>query len=296
MTERARRVLPLLDRYYDRFDVAEHIPRDPLQFPHAYNDPADIEVAGFVAASMAFGRVTAFAPVVERLLGVLGPSPAATLQSLHGGITEVREVADDAVREAAGRKYRWLECMDIEALLRAVASVLAEHGTLEEAFAVWDDGGPDTWVALGGFLDDLRERAREAHPDPEGRSRALAFLFPSTKRTAACKRQHLFLRWMARPDDRGADLGIWTSLDPARLVMPCDTHTARIGHALGLCSSPKPGRRTADQLTAAMREMHAADPVRYDFALCHLGISGGCRAQPLPVCDTCTLQPGCRWA
>jgi uncharacterized protein (TIGR02757 family) len=296
LTLRPIRVRPLLDRYHDLFDVERHIRRDPLQFPRQYTDPADIEVAGFIAASLAFGRVASFKPVVSRLLGVLGPSPAATLSALHTGPVEVREGADDAVREAAARKYRWLEPADIESLLRALASVLSVHGSLEAAFAAGDDPDhPDTWPALEAFLSDLRTRAIAVHPDPEGRSRALAFLFPSTK-TAACKRQHLFLRWMVRTDDRGADLAIWDAVDPSRLVMPCDTHTARIGHALGLCVAAKPSRRTADQLTNAMRLMNAEDPVRYDFALCHLGISGGCKARFVPtICGACGLKEACRW-
>ncbi len=296
MTLRAIRVQPLLDRYLRRFDVQSHIPRDPLQFPRLYTAPPDIEVAGFVAASLAFGRVQAFRPVVARLLTLLGPSPAETLKSLHAGTVEQRERADDVVREAAAKRYRWLEEADIEALLRAIGSVLDEHGSLEEAFAAGDDGGDNTWAALGNFLDDLRARATAVHPDPEARGRAIAFLFPSTSGTAACKRQHLFLRWMVRRDDRGADLGIWSGIDPARLIMPCDTHTARIGHALGLCSDAKPGRRSADELTAAMRLMSADDPVRYDFAICHLGISGGCSARFVPtICDGCDLKRACRW-
>jgi len=287
-------VKPPLDRYYAAFDAAAHVPRDPLQFPHRYPHPPDAEVAAFVAATLAFGRVTAFAAVLDALLGELGPSPSVTLRSLYAGTVESREAADDAVRQAASRRYRWIGPDDLQALLRAVGAVSAEHGSLEEAFAAGDPGGPDTWDGLGAFLADLKARAASMHPDPEGRSRALAFLFPSTRGGAACKRQHLFLRWMVR--DEAPDLGLWSTVDPARLVMPCDTHTARIGHALGLCGRPEPGRRTADQLTASMRAMHPADPVRYDFSLCHLGISGGCRARRVPeVCDPCELRRACRW-
>jgi len=285
---------PLLDRHVAAFDAAAHVPRDPLQFPHRYVDSADVEVVGFLAATLAFGRVAAFSAVVDPLLGALGPRPAVTLRSLEGGTVEAAEAADDAVRAAAARRYRWLGPDDLEALLRAVGALLREHGSLEAAFVAHDPGGPDTWPALGGLLDDLRERARAAHPDPDGRARALAFVFPSTKGAAACKRQHLFLRWMVRGEP--PDLGLWSSVDPARLVMPCDTHTARIGHALGLCARPGPGRRTADELTAALRAMCPEDPVRYDFALCHLGISGGCRGRRIDaVCTPCDLRRACRW-
>ncbi len=278
---------PLLERYYGRFDAAAHIPRDPIQFPHRCARPEDIEAVAFIAASLAFGRVASFGAVLDFLLERLGEHPAEVLREASRGSTPARA----RVHAAAATKYRWLESAELEALLLAVGSVLAE-GSLEDHFLRFEG---NTWSALEGFLGDLRARAAAAHPAPQERSRALAFLFPST-RTAACKRQHLFLRWMVRPDREGADFGLWTRVSPASLVMPCDVHTARIGHALGLCSRPKASRRTANELTVALRRIDAEDPVRFDFALCHLGISGGCRGRRIEaICGGCDLREACRW-
>lgn len=283
----SERLAPLLERYYRRFDAVAHVPRDPVQFPHRYAERDDVEAVGLLAASLAFGRVASFGAVLDFMLAALGEAPARVLREAAAGRPEARSM----VRAAAGTKYRWLDSAELEALLLALGSVL-DQGSLQDHFLRFEGS---TWDALGGMLDDLRARAAAEHPAPEARARALAFLFPRTK-TAACKRQHLFLRWMVRSDREGADFGLWTRVSPAALVMPCDVHTARIGHALGLCSRPQASRRTADELTAALRRIDPEDPVRFDFALCHLGISGGCRGRRIEaVCSGCDLREACRW-
>jgi len=275
-------VKALLERYVASFDAPRHVLNDPLQFPHRYRDPVDVEVVAFIAASMAFGRVAAFAPVLEGIFASLGVHPAQTLR--------------DSRAPASTCRYRWLEARDIDALLASVGSVLRSHGSLRALFSAGDDGGPDTWVALGRFLGHLKAEAAAAHDDPGARMRALGFLFPSVTGQAACKRQHLFLRWMVRPTTEGADLGLWTEVAVARLVMPCDVHTARIGHALGLASKPESTRKTATELTVSLREIDPRDPVRFDFAISHLGISGGCRGKRHePVCSGCDLRTACVW-
>jgi uncharacterized protein (TIGR02757 family) len=291
----------LLRRHYDDFDFGAHVPRDPVQFPHRYRDRADIEVIGFVAASLAFGRVAAFEPHLERICQALGPAPARTL-ALAGAATPDPE-ALAAVDTAAALQYRWLKPDDLRALFLAVGRLVAEAGSLEAAFAAGlspavkgHHESDAVWAALGAFLLRLREHALAVHADPVERHRAIAFLFPSSTGSAACKRQHMFLRWMVRPPTEGVDFGIWSVLDPADLVCPCDVHTARIGHALGICTKPEPSRKVADELTRSLGLFDGADPVRFDFALAHLGISGGCRATYLQtVCEPCGLREACQW-
>jgi len=273
----------LLERLSGGFDVSAHLRRDPLQFPHRFDDPADVEVAAFLAATLAFGRVAAFVPVLDHLFGALGQAPAAAL--IEGDTT--------VIADAASRRYRWLEPVDLAALLTAVGATLRARGSLQALFDAGDDGGEDTWAALGAFLGQLKADAMAAHAEPERRSRAVAFLFPSVRGAAACKRQHLFLRWMARRD--GGDLGLW-DLPTRRLVMPCDVHTARIGHALGFTSKPESSRRTANELTVALRRIDPEDPVRFDFAMAHVGISSGCKGRRVdPICSGCGLREACRW-
>ncbi len=300
-TPRIVRLGPLLERHYERFDFKNHVPKDPVRFPHLYRKPRDIEVIGFVAAAMAFGRVSAFEPHLARICEHLGDNPADVL------LAATQEVPDkdalDAVTQATAWKYRWLTPEDLRAMLLGLGKALHRWGSLEESFRAFVPVKPTkkqqevgVWEPLGAWSLALRELALSCHPTPSERHRAMAFLFPSTDGAAACKRQHLFLRWMVRPATEGVDFGIWSVLRPAELVPPCDTHTARIGHALGLCSSADPSRTTADELTRSLRLADKDDPARFDFALAHLGISGGCRAAYMPtVCDTCGLREMCRW-
>ncbi|HMV65800.1 MAG TPA: DUF2400 family protein, partial [Myxococcota bacterium] len=109
------------------------------------------------------------------------------------------------------------------------------------------------------------------------------------------KRWHLLLRWMVRPPTEGVDLGLWTTLHPRDLLIPVDTHVGRIARLLGLTARADASWRTAEEITAALRAFDAEDPVRFDFALAHVGISGGCLGHRHPaVCPTCPLSPVCR--
>jgi uncharacterized protein (TIGR02757 family) len=122
----------------------------------------------------------------------------------------------------------------------------------------------------------------------------MRWLLPRPADGSACKRPLLFLRWVARPDD-GVDLGLWTALDPARLVVPLDTHVHRIGYWIGLTSRRTASWRTALEVTAALRALDPADPTRFDFALAHLGISRDCPGRPEPrACTPCPLRAHCR--
>ena len=289
----------LLERHYRGFDFSAHVPRDPVQFPHRYTERADVEAIAFISASLAFGRVAAFEPHLARICELLGDAPAAILVAAAGGDPEALET----VTEAAAWQYRWLKPEDLRALLLAVGHGLKEWGSLEAGFAAavpgkrtraWKDKG--VWGPLGAFLAALKAHAVANHPNPIERKRALGFLFPSVRAAAACKRQHMFLRWMVRTATEGVDFGLWTAVGVKDLVCPCDVHTARIGHALGLCGRPEPSHKVADELTRSLRLFDNDDPTRFDFALAHLGISGGCRAKYMPtVCETCSLRESCRW-
>ena len=116
------------------------------------------------------------------------------------------------------------------------------------------------------------------------------FTRPSTG--SACKRMNLFLRWMARTD--GVDPGGWSGLPPRQLVVPLDTHTIRMGKCLRLTRRASPGWKMAAEITAALRAHDAADPIRYDFALCHLSMMGGCGYGTRRGNTQCPLNQVCR--
>ena len=118
------------------------------------------------------------------------------------------------------------------------------------------------------------------------------FLFPRPERGSACKRHNLFLRWVVRGPD-GVDLGLWSAVSPRDLVVPLDTHMARLGGALGLTRRKTPDWRMAEEITASLRLACPEDPVKFDYPLTRLGILGVCTRSRRGVCGRCPVAPLC---
>jgi hypothetical protein len=124
--------------------------------------------------------------------------------------------------------------------------------------------------------------------------RGVRYFFPRVSEGSACKRLNLYLRWMVRPED-GIDCGVWTLIRPSALYIPLDTHLARISRYIGLTAYQSPGWTMVEDVTKSLRALDPADPIRYDFALCHLGIAGDCPRKRDPVkCVRCPIQAICR--
>jgi uncharacterized protein (TIGR02757 family) len=117
-------------------------------------------------------------------------------------------------------------------------------------------------------------------------------MFPSPTDRSACKRLNLYLRWMIRSGD-GIDFGLWNQISPAKLIIPLDTHIARISRNIGLARAKSPGWGMAEEITSNLRLFDPKDPVKYDFALCHMGISGKCGGIDDERCNDCSLDHVC---
>ena len=287
--QRARSLRPLLDALSAGLDRASRIAADPVEFPRAYPDPADAEVVGLVAVSLAYGRADVFKPVVGRVLSAMGSSPARFAEAFAAA-------PDRGAFE--GVVYRFNRPADLAALVAAAGHLRRAHGGLGQRFAALfreAGGGPGALrPALARLASELR-RAPPVAPLLRGRGpRGLRHLLPDPAGPGASKRWNLYLRWMIRGPD-GVDLGTWKGVPASALVVPLDTHLHRVGRALGLTARPDASWRTAEDLTASLRRIDPDDPVRYDFALCHLGMSGLCPARRDPArCAACPLQGACR--
>ncbi len=285
---RARLLRPLLDALCAGLDRAARIAADPVEFPRGFADPADAEVAGLVAVSLAYGRADVFKPVVARVLAAMGPSPAR----FAGAFAASPDRA--AFR---GIAYRFNRPADLAALVAAIGEVRSRHGGLGLRLAALyreAGGGPGGLrPALARLAEELR-RAPQVAPLLRGRgARGLRHLLADPAGPGASKRWNLYLRWMVRGPD-GVDLGIWKGVPASALVVPLDTHLHRVARALGLTARRDASWRTAEEITASLRRIDAADPVRFDFALCHLGMSGLCPARRDPArCASCSLLEGC---
>jgi uncharacterized protein (TIGR02757 family) len=151
-------------------------------------------------------------------------------------------------------------------------------------------------VDIGPALDRFSTRALAFDLRPAyGRLPArpgVCYFFPRPSAGRACKRLNLYLRWMVRRD--AVDLGVWTRVRPGQLIVPLDTHVIRLGRCLRLTTYTSPGWRMAADITEALRRLDADDPVRFDFALCHVGMMGACGYGKPQGSSQCPLRGLCQ--
>jgi len=283
---------PTLDRLYADFNYPDSA-ADPIQIVRRFSRPDDREVVAFCAASLAFGRVASVLQSIERLLAIMGDRPAAYARAF------------DPARDGDafdGFVHRWTRERDLVALVWLVRQMLDRSGSIERFFAEGDErrsgdpGEDDVERALDSFSSramalDVRS-AYGRRPRPTKGRPGVAYFFPSPSSGSACKRMNLFLRWMVRRDE--LDLGVWSSVDPARLVVPLDTHVIRVGRCLRLTRYTSPGWQMARDMTASLRLIDPADPVKYDYALCHLGMMNACGFSREQKDSQCPLRGACR--
>lgn len=280
----AEQLRPRLESFLASTDSRSRIAYDPVEFPHRYREPRDIEVSGLLAASLAYGRADLFRAKVDELLGRMGRSPAAFVRRLD--VERARELL-------SGFVYRFNVGTDVAVLLLGMGQALREHGSLEALFVE----GLRERGSLHGGLDAFTAALRAVPMEPLRRAlgpeRGLKHLLPSPLGAGAAKRLNLYLRWMVRGPD-GVDFGLWRGVRPSELVIPLDTHVGRIAQYLGLTRRKDLSWRTAEEVTASLRVLDAEDPVRFDFALCHYGMSGACPVRPVPDnCRRCLLLEAC---
>jgi uncharacterized protein (TIGR02757 family) len=285
MTRTRARLLAPLERLYREFDYGARVERDAIRFPLRYADPRDRELVALFTACLAYGRVDLFGRALEGVLAAMAPSPAAFVRDFDPAHDGPR--FDDFI-------YRFNRPRDVVAFCVAARDLLARYGTLEKCFLAGDrDPGAPLAPALEAFARAFLD-ADLGDVFPRGRlSRGYRHLFPLPSTGGPCKRLHLFLRWVVRREP--PDFGLWREISPARLVMPVDTHVENMSRAIGLTRRRSRNWHMAEEITARLRELDPADPVKYDFALCHKRMSGDCLdRRDARVCAPCGLVAVCR--
>lgn len=255
---------------------------DPVSFPRRFltagRPRPEIELVGLLAAMLAYGKLEVFTRITSDIL----QRADERLLDVAQGRRKLRE---------GWPGYRLSTGTEISRLVRAGGTVIAARGGLRESFlSGWRASHQlkDGLIALHTDLTDAA-LADGLGPIPRG----LAHLLPDPAKGGAVKRWMMFTRWMVRPDD-GVDLGLWPDVPPSALLMPLDRHISRISRHLGLTRRTTDDWKTAEEITAALRRLSPEDPVKYDFALCHLGISGTCTHGRSPeICAECELRDVC---
>lgn len=268
-----------LDGLCVQYDTAGALVKDPLSVVLGYARDLDREVAAFVAAHLAYGRVEPMIRAVRGILLPLGPMPSAWLRD-HSPAS-IQKILK---RDLKAWTWRFHTGPDLVAWLLAWKRLDGESGHGLEAHLL-----PRTEESADEALSRFVQRLRAELPATYG----ARFSLPDPLEGAACKRWRMFLRWMVRTG--WPDLGLWSRYPVDQLVIPLDTHVARVSRFIGLSRRATPDGRMAREITDALRKLDPSDPLRYDFALSHLGILGDCPGvRSRSTCAACPLFTVCR--
>ncbi len=264
----------------------DRIANDPVSLVHAFTDPLDREIVAVLASSLAFGNVTTIRAKIKDALARIGPRPA-------------RAVRDEAKLHEAmvGFIHRLFRGEDVARLLYGAGVVQREFGSIGAMVEKDFEATNDLRETLGLFHDRVRAAGKfPKNTNAKGARRGPSHLLPDPRAGSGVKRLLLLFRWMVRKDP-GVDFAQW-KLPTSALQIPVDVHVHRLGYNLGLTDRKTADWRTSEEITAALRTFDPFDPVRFDFPLCHLGISRRCPSKKDPVrCDGCGIQSACRhWA
>ena len=250
---------------------------------HRYDRSDDREVAAFIAAALAFGRVQSVLNSVDGMLQVMGKSPAAFVRGF------------EPARDRYCFKHlvhRWTNGADFAALVWILHQMISHSGSIEAFFT---QSLADDAVDVGAALQSFSTRALALDVSAiYGRKRpkpGVAYFFSRPSSGGACKRLNLFLRWMVREDE--VDLGVWKTVRPGQLIVPLDTHVIRVGQCLRLTRLKSPGWRMAADITASLRAIDPVDPVKFDFSICHLGMMNACGFGKKIGDANCPLKGAC---
>jgi uncharacterized protein (TIGR02757 family) len=247
-----------LDNYADEYNRPGFIQDDPISVPHRFTQQQDIEIAGFFASILAWGNRKSIIQSCNTLLNRMDNQP------YHFCINHSQK----ELKQLLGFKHRTFNDSDLLCLIHFFRKHYSREPSLESAFSRWQNmNDPDVEAGLTRFHnyvfaneEDFQPRTRKHIATPAKKS--------------ACKRLNMYLRWMVRNDGKGVDFGIWEKIKPAQLICPLDIHVARVARKFQLLTRTQNDWQAAVELTRNLKKLDAADPVKYDFALFGLGVSG----------------------
>ena len=245
----------LLERLHDRYNNESFIEADPISVPHSFTRPVDREIAGFLAATIAWGNRRAIVQSAHRMMRYMDNAPEDF----------VRNATEADMEYLRTYVHRTFNGVDFQDFVRGLRHIITEWGSVGNYFESRYKEHGDLRPVFSDFRRDFFAAEHDAHCEKH---------LSSIDKGAACKRLCMYLRWFVRHDDRGVDFGMWRRIPMSALYMPLDIHTGRMGRNLGLLNRKQSDWKAVEELTASLRELHADDPVRYDYSLFGLGISG----------------------
>ncbi len=246
-----------LEYHYHAFDRSKISP-DPLEVLHRYSNPKDIEIIGLLSSIFAYGNVRLILRILGSLESIIGNSP-------YDFVKNFTYRKDKNL--FSGIHYRFYTELDIANLFRLLHLAVSEYESLENLFLRGDnDTERNIKEGINNFSRWFISKCNRMNCGSNG----IRFMFPLPEKGSAAKRFNLFLRWMVRKDE--LDFGLWRGVEKSRLVIPVDVHIARISRRIGLTGRKNVSWKMAEEITEKLKAFDPNDPVKYDFALCHIGM------------------------
>ncbi|WP_027378062.1 TIGR02757 family protein [Kaistella palustris] len=243
-----------LDEKAELYNTPDFIANDPIQIPHRFTLKQDIEIAGFLTATISWGNRKSIINDAEKMLRFMEHSPFDFIRNVSG--KELKPLEKISI-------HRTFSGGDFAEFIRNLQRLYRESESLEKFFLLREDE-ENFYHALERFrtefLNDISHRSCKH--------------VSSTYKNSSAKRLIMFLRWMVRQDRKGVDFGLWENIDPKYLSVPLDVHTGNISRKLQLIQRKQNDWKAVVEMDSALRKFDPADPAKYDFALFGLGVTG----------------------
>lgn len=240
-----------LEYYYRNFNKT-NISTDPIEFPHRFKEKQDIEISAFISSLFAFGNIKQIMNVLNKIHQIIGQSPYYFVKEF-----------DSSKKYFDKIQHRFYTSNDINFLFSTLKIIYSKVDSLEYYFMKED--------LIKNKIIFLSNEMIKYYNKNYDFSLGIKFMFPNPQKNSACKRMNLFFRWMVRKDN--LDFGLWKSISPKDLIIPVDVHIARISKKLNLTTKKNISWSMAEEITNNLKKFDENDPVKYDFALCHIGIN-----------------------
>lgn len=241
-----------LDEKAAFYNQPKFIESDPIQIPHQFSTKEDIEIAGFLTATIAWGNRKSIINNAQKMMQLLHNSPYDFILN-H---------SEEDLKPLSSFVHRTFNGEDFICFIKALHTIYLNHNGLEATF--FKNAEKDS------LQKSISEFKKLFFSVPHG-SRTQKHVSDPLKNSAA-KRINMFLRWMIRNDDRGVDFGIWNSLNASQLSCPLDVHSGNIARKLGILTRKQNDAKALIELDKNLRKLDSIDPVKYDFALFGLGV------------------------
>jgi uncharacterized protein (TIGR02757 family) len=241
-----------LDEKVNQYNTLEFIDSDPVQIPHLYNLKEDIEISGFLAATIAWGNRKMIIKNSHKMMGLMGDSPFDFIMNHK----------EEHLVKLEGFVHRTFNSIDFVHFIKSLKNIYTNHKGLETIFKTYE-----TENSLQPAIHELKKIFFEI----PHQSRTTKHLADPVKGSAA-KRINMWLRWMIRKDSKGVDFGIWENISPSLLSCPLDVHSGNVARKLGILNRKQNDAKALFELDTNLRQLDAQDPTKYDFALFGLGV------------------------